>query len=145
MVVVWGQLMYGEQGGWHTTGCALQWSVFQQQRAVNPRVWSQRQIYEGILYGYKIVFLAFSGHRGLPQTDGCWQWLAAIWVAVNWRDSWAHFMPHRFVWNVRDLELSMCGQRSLGTGNLWSFENKIRNVGVSVCVWVDMLHLQMCV
>ncbi len=42
-------------------------------------------------------------------------------------------MPHQFVRNVRDLELSMCGQCSLGAGNLRSFDDELRNVGVSVC------------
>lgn len=136
MKVIWGQLVYGEQGSWDTTSWAPQHSVFQGQRAVNPSVRPRRQIYEGTLYGYKAVFLALSGHTGLPQTDGCWQWLAAVWVAVNWRDSWAHFMPHRFVW-----KLLLCGQRSLGAGNLGSFENKIRDWGVSVLEW----RLHMCV
>lgn len=134
MTVIWGQLMYSVLGSWHTAGWTLQWSTFRGRRAVSPC--ARRQIYEGILYRYRVVFLALSGHTGPPQTDGCWQWLAAIWVAVNWRDSWAHFMPHRFVWNVRDLDLSMCGQRSLGAWNLGSFENKIRHEGVNVCMWV---------
>lgn len=43
-------------------------------------------------------------------------------------------MPHQLVWNVRDLELSMCGQRSVGAGNLRSIENKIKKRGrVSRC------------
>lgn len=77
---VGGQLMCGERGGRHIAGSS---SAVQGQRAVNPSVRTQKQIYEGILYGCEVVFLALSGHTGLPQTDGCWQWLAAIWVAVN--------------------------------------------------------------
>ena len=132
--MIWGQWR-SDHGGRHRTGWAPQWRVFQGQRAVNLSVWSQ--IYDSALHGSKAVFLAPRGHAGPPQTDGCWQWLAAIWVAVNWRDSWAHFMPRWFVWNVRDLELSMCGQRSPGVGNSGSFESKIRNVGRCECVWGD--------
>ena len=45
-------------------------------------------------------------------------------------------MPHRFVWNVRDLEPLMCGQHSLGARNLGSFESKIKDEEVCVCVCV---------
>lgn len=47
------------------------------------------------------LFLTFCSRPGPCWTDGCWQWLAAVWVAVDCRDSWAHFTPHRCVWNVR--------------------------------------------
>lgn len=61
-----------QRAEWLTqTGWALQWSVFQGHRVVNPSVRSQTQIYEGMLYGCKVVFLALSGHTGLPQTDAC--------------------------------------------------------------------------
>lgn len=29
------------------------------------------QVYEGVLYRYKVVFLALRSHTGLPHTDGC--------------------------------------------------------------------------
>ncbi len=46
--------------------------MFQGQGAVVPvSSLRQRLIYEGIRHGYKVVFLAVSGHTGLLPTDDC--------------------------------------------------------------------------
>lgn len=54
-----------------------------------------------------------------------------------------HFMPHRFVRNARDLELSMCGQCARGEWEFMVIGSKIRKIGVDVCERRDMGRLHM--
>lgn len=129
------QLMWRALRCWHT--------------AVSPRVGSQTNLW-GWMWRLGLYFEHLV-HSSLPQTHVCWQWWPAIWVVVKWRHSWAHFMPHRFVWNVSDLELSMCGQCLQDSWNLGSFGYKIRYRGVSVGGWYDYrcvckcIYFKMCV
>lgn len=84
-----------------------------------------------------VLFLTFCSRlSALCWTDGCWQWLAAVWVVVDCRDSWAHFTPHRSVWNVRgvgalDVWPPLWDQQEFIIFKLW----EERLVGMSVAGW----------
>lgn len=61
-------------GGFEGGSCVLSEVAGTQNEpssGVVQRAVSHGQIYEGILYGRGVVFLALGRCAGLPQTDGC--------------------------------------------------------------------------
>lgn len=67
-------IIWMDVGGFEGSSCAMSEVAGTQTEpcsGVIQRAVGQGQIYEGILYGRGVVFLALAGRAGLPQTDGC--------------------------------------------------------------------------